>query len=165
MPGDSGDLAVNTRVHTYYTMRTRGCGCIGHPAFPAPFLRGRASGRKFLQQLGRIARREREGVFEVSRPLSVSPRRRPGPITPGAYCCQGLWLTFELRVLALWVPAPHAQLRARAGTTYQRKLRAHFTSAAHGYLHAYAHTPGTLDLPNALPLRNPTEWWRRMCHT
>ena len=29
-------LAVNTRVHTYYPMRTRGCGCIGRPAFPTP---------------------------------------------------------------------------------------------------------------------------------
>jgi hypothetical protein len=27
---------VNTRVHTYYPMRTRGCGCIGRPAFPTP---------------------------------------------------------------------------------------------------------------------------------
>jgi hypothetical protein len=32
----SGASAVNTRVHTYYQERTRGCGCIGHPAFPAP---------------------------------------------------------------------------------------------------------------------------------
>ena len=29
-------LAVNTRVHTCYPMRTRGCGCIGRPAFPTP---------------------------------------------------------------------------------------------------------------------------------
>src|ERR1700726_860790 len=32
----SGASAVNTRVHTPTTKRTRGCGCIGHPAFPAP---------------------------------------------------------------------------------------------------------------------------------
>jgi hypothetical protein len=36
MPDDSGASAVNTRVHTQLPQRTRGCGCIGHPAFPAP---------------------------------------------------------------------------------------------------------------------------------
>jgi hypothetical protein len=36
MPDVSGASAVNTRVHTSTTERTRGCGCIGHPAFPAP---------------------------------------------------------------------------------------------------------------------------------
>src|ERR1700730_409979 len=34
---------------------TRGCGCNGHPAFPAPSV----FGRRFQAQLGRIARRER----------------------------------------------------------------------------------------------------------
>src|SRR6476620_4618046 len=42
----SGASAVNTRVHTHYPQRTRGCGCIGHPAFPAPlFQRAKVSGR------------------------------------------------------------------------------------------------------------------------
>jgi hypothetical protein len=36
MPDDFGDLAVNTRVHFYYPLRTRGCGCAMHPAFPTP---------------------------------------------------------------------------------------------------------------------------------
>src|ERR1700721_1349833 len=36
MSGDFRWLAVNPRVHTYYPMRTRGCGCIGRPAFPTP---------------------------------------------------------------------------------------------------------------------------------
>src|ERR1700721_3867632 len=36
MSGDFRWLAVNTRVHTRYPMRTRGCGCIGRPAFPTP---------------------------------------------------------------------------------------------------------------------------------
>ena len=35
-PDVSGASAVNTRVHTSLPQRTRGCGCIGHPAFPAP---------------------------------------------------------------------------------------------------------------------------------
>src|SRR5450755_1136358 len=45
MPDDFGDLAVNTRVHTHYPMRTRGCGCAWHPAFPAPSFR---KGRKIV---------------------------------------------------------------------------------------------------------------------
>src|SRR6266853_2402365 len=55
MPGlfrcDRGDYA-----RVLYLFRTRGCGCIGHPAFPAPsvFL-----GERFLQNLGRIAPRDR----------------------------------------------------------------------------------------------------------
>jgi len=32
----SGASAVNTRAHTLLPQRARGCGCIGHPAFPAP---------------------------------------------------------------------------------------------------------------------------------
>jgi hypothetical protein len=38
MPDGSGASAVNTRAHTHYPQRARGCGCIGHPAFPAPFV-------------------------------------------------------------------------------------------------------------------------------
>src|SRR6266702_2783294 len=36
MPDVSGASAVNTGVHTSLPQRTPGCGCIGHPAFPAP---------------------------------------------------------------------------------------------------------------------------------
>jgi len=36
MPDVSGASAVNTRVLTHSPQRTRGCGCIGHPAFPVP---------------------------------------------------------------------------------------------------------------------------------
>ena len=37
MPADSGASALNTGVHAHHLyMRTPGCGCIGHPAFPAP---------------------------------------------------------------------------------------------------------------------------------
>ena len=43
----SGASAVNTRVHTLLPQRTRGCGCIGHPAFPTPlcFQRAKTSGK------------------------------------------------------------------------------------------------------------------------
>jgi hypothetical protein len=47
MPDVSGASAVNTRAHTYYPQRARGCGCIGNPAFPAPsiFRRAKVSGK------------------------------------------------------------------------------------------------------------------------
>jgi hypothetical protein len=59
MPGqircDRGDYA---RVFAFY--HTRGCGCIGHPAFPAPSV---FSGRMdFIKKLGRIAPRDREAM-------------------------------------------------------------------------------------------------------
>src|SRR6202042_3495938 len=51
MPGDPGATVVtNACVLLPYT---RGCGCNGHPAFPAPLL-----GRRLHAQLGRIASRE-----------------------------------------------------------------------------------------------------------
>ena len=49
MPGYSGATVVTTRVLS--TFRTRGCGCIGHPAFPAP-----SAGREIHAQLGRMRR-------------------------------------------------------------------------------------------------------------
>ena len=43
MPGDSGEPVVTTLVCLLH-IRTRGCGCIERPAFPAPFVcRGRDS--------------------------------------------------------------------------------------------------------------------------
>jgi hypothetical protein len=59
MSGTPGDLAVNTRVHTHYPMRTRGCGCARHPAFPAP---SGWRGRMIFEYLGRIVPRDRGGV-------------------------------------------------------------------------------------------------------
>jgi hypothetical protein len=37
------ELAVNTHAHSSLPIRARGCGCIGHPAFPAPFHRADVS--------------------------------------------------------------------------------------------------------------------------
>ena len=54
-------LAVNTRVHTYYPMRTRGCGCIGHPAFPTPSV---LRGGDLLQTSG-VSRREIANVYLI----------------------------------------------------------------------------------------------------
>src|SRR5258707_10684530 len=57
IPGDPGGPVVNTRVLS--TLRTRGCGCSGHPAFPTPsvFL-----GERFMHDSGAIAPRGRERV-------------------------------------------------------------------------------------------------------
>jgi hypothetical protein len=48
MPGDSGGLVVTNSCAFYFC--TRGRGCSGHPAFPAPSLEGRATpfGRTIL---------------------------------------------------------------------------------------------------------------------
>ena len=59
MPGDSGATVV-TNARAFYTT-TRGCGCNGHPAFPAPS----CSGRNVHAQPGRIAPRDCEGVSDV----------------------------------------------------------------------------------------------------
>ena len=56
MPDVSGASAVKTGVHTQTTpQRTSGCGCIGHPAFPAPSVCERSD--RFRQNLGRVAPR------------------------------------------------------------------------------------------------------------
>ncbi len=41
MPGDPGATVVTNACAFYHC--ARGCGCIGHPAFPAPFLGSRRS--------------------------------------------------------------------------------------------------------------------------
>src|SRR6266436_5589082 len=53
MPVDPSEPVVTTLV-CFVLFRTRGCGCSGHPAFPAPSV-----GRKFHAQLGPIAPRDR----------------------------------------------------------------------------------------------------------
>src|SRR6266704_4160113 len=49
-----GEPVVTTLV-CFVLFRTRGCGCIGHPAFPAP---SDFFGRTVFAKLGRIAPRE-----------------------------------------------------------------------------------------------------------
>src|SRR5437899_3137122 len=46
----------------FVLFRTRGCGRIGRPAFPAP---SEFQGRDFKAKLARKARRDREAVFAV----------------------------------------------------------------------------------------------------
>src|SRR5258705_13798838 len=63
MPGYSGVPVVTTLV-CFVSFRTRGRGCIGHPAFPAPSVV--KSGETVFARLGPIAPREREVVFGVA---------------------------------------------------------------------------------------------------
>ena len=59
MPGVSGELAVNTRVHSNHHFRTRGCGCTGHPAFPTPSLGGTTGIPRAKQAAGSRSRIQR----------------------------------------------------------------------------------------------------------
>ena len=56
---DSGEPVVTTLV-CFFNFRTRGCGCSGHPAFPAPSV---FRGETVHANLGRIAPRERGVMF------------------------------------------------------------------------------------------------------
>src|SRR5258708_6696989 len=58
MPGYSGGPVVTNSCAFLHC--TRGYGCIGYPAFPAP-----SFGRKIHAQLGRITPRDREVMFAV----------------------------------------------------------------------------------------------------
>src|SRR3984957_2146052 len=49
-------------ARAFFLFCTRSCGCIEHPAFPAPFLIWVRE--KFLAKLGRLASRERFLLFE-----------------------------------------------------------------------------------------------------
>jgi hypothetical protein len=57
MPGDSGVTVVTTLV-CFILFRTRGCGRIKRPAFPAPSFEGGT----FPAKLARNERRDREAV-------------------------------------------------------------------------------------------------------
>jgi hypothetical protein len=60
MPGNPGEPVVTTaRVHSTLFC-TRGCGCIGRPAFPTPLV-----GRKINAQLGRFTPRECGVMFST----------------------------------------------------------------------------------------------------
>jgi hypothetical protein len=62
-PDVSGASAVNTRAHTHYPQRARGCGCIGHPAFPAPSRFSRAD--SLWKTLGRVTPRSLEACLQL----------------------------------------------------------------------------------------------------
>ena len=80
MPGDSG-VTVVTNSSCFVLFCTRGCGCIGRPAFPAPS----DSRGQHVQGKTRVdARRDREAVSrEVRGCLKLkSPAMQPGTNAP-----------------------------------------------------------------------------------
>ena len=101
MPGDSGDPVVTTLV-CCVLFRTRGYGCIGHPAFPAP---SDFFGRWLSQKLGRIAPRDR-GCLPSRLNLNRKkiPRRpglEPGPITTNVHYCATLGRQFSAQLTSV----------------------------------------------------------------
>src|SRR6266849_10475190 len=66
MPGESGEPSVTTLV-CFILFRTRGCGCIGHPAFPTPsvFL-----GAQFMHNSGVSRRGNAEAYLALPLPLA-----------------------------------------------------------------------------------------------
>src|SRR6202051_3912551 len=60
MPGDFRCDRCEYSCAFLLPIRTRGCGCTGHPAFPTP-----SFGRKIHQRLGRVARRELFSCLET----------------------------------------------------------------------------------------------------
>src|SRR5258705_1096177 len=72
MPGRSGVTVVTTLV--CFLPCTRGCGRIERPAFPAP---SELLGERFLQNLGRLAPRDRVLMFEIRKPSLRAQRSNP----------------------------------------------------------------------------------------
>jgi len=85
MPGVSGVLVVtNARVFFY----TRGCGCVGHPAFPTPSWAEGPCKTRALRAAG-FKRMSAEVVLNRDKgaTYSASSLRKQGPITTGLSCC------------------------------------------------------------------------------
>jgi hypothetical protein len=88
---ESGVTVVTTLV-CFILFRTRGCGCIGHPAFPAPSF----PGRTIFAKLGRLAPRDRGVVFEIeatsllwSDLSAVAPRAKAEATKQSSFLCRG----------------------------------------------------------------------------
>jgi hypothetical protein len=78
MPGDSGVLVYSCAF--YYTKRTRGCGCSGHPAFPTPS----SGGREINANLGRFAPREQS---RMQNSINVIARSEATKQSILSFCC------------------------------------------------------------------------------
>src|SRR5881397_436811 len=68
MPGRSG-VTVVTMLVCFILFRTRGCGRVGRPAFPAPSV---SKGERFMHKLGRFTPRECKGVFDECERATLS---------------------------------------------------------------------------------------------
>jgi hypothetical protein len=88
-------------------MRARGCGCTGHPAFPAPSLEGRVapSGRKSRNNSGASRGEMGEACLRWSEPGNVVPALRRDPEPLAWLFAEGICYSAETVVLAVWVPA------------------------------------------------------------
>jgi hypothetical protein len=80
MPGRSGVTVVTTLVRFFCC--ARGCGCIGHPAFPAP---SAFKGERFMHSSGEFTPRECGVVFEIVSTSLRGAKRRSNPpfVIPG----------------------------------------------------------------------------------
>jgi hypothetical protein len=74
MPGVSG-VTVVTCLRAFYFC-TQGCGRIERPAFPAPFLKGRAAPSEFEGEIFLINSREMRGEIAPVCPVESSQTTR-----------------------------------------------------------------------------------------
>jgi hypothetical protein len=108
MPGRSGGPVVT--YSCAFVFRTRGCGCIGHPAFPTP------SGAELLMTKLARMRRDRKAVslnLGCLKMDSAHPRLVPSPLCGGGpgrgwphrHCSCG---TFIVKAPPpVWAPLPN----------------------------------------------------------
>src|SRR5664279_2846377 len=88
-----------TRV--FFTIYTRGCGCVGRPAFPTPFV-----GRKINAQLGRFTSRECGSMCAALTLSVVVPASEPGPIITGSGVVRkSSNSVLQTKGRGVWVPA------------------------------------------------------------
>src|ERR1700687_93021 len=85
MPGESGGPVVTNSCA--FLFRTRGCGCIGHPAFPAPSL-----GEGFMHAAGASRRGPAEPhlVVIARSDLSAVAQRAKAEATKQSICIGAL---------------------------------------------------------------------------
>src|SRR5258705_13232239 len=73
MPGETG-VTVVTMLVCFVLFRTRGCGCIERPAFPAPSV---FSGRMILQNSGTLRREIAESYLDLTSLRGAKRRSNP----------------------------------------------------------------------------------------
>src|SRR6266704_921279 len=110
MPGDFRCLRCEYSCAYLIPQRTRGCGCIGHPAFPTPSVLKKGEG--YRQNLGRQASRAHERVWNCLLDLMNSRAIRSPVIVRlvrncaqerAIQCSEALVMSGE--TAAYWIPA------------------------------------------------------------
>src|SRR5258708_5954406 len=110
MPGETGVTVVSMLV-CFVSFRTRGCGCIKRPAFPAPSVFRRDN--RFAK-LGRIAPRGRGGISQIRHPRATA-----------------LPLSLEVRALRCTCTAGRASKDERTRAVVLRDASRSLSSDAH----------------------------------